>query len=86
MVPASVLNQLAELPLLKRALKSAKSVDDEPRTPSNMRFTAVAGHHHVQVMVDTQTSTKILEDIAKLAAEYPTLKGDLQEIDDHVKP
>jgi hypothetical protein len=58
-VPVSVLDQIAELPLLKRALESAKPVDDEPKTPNNVRFTAGAGHHHVQTMVDAQTSTKI---------------------------
>jgi hypothetical protein len=85
-VPASVLSQIAELPLLERALESAKAVDDQPKTPNNVRFTAGAGHHHVQIMEDAQTSTKILEDIAKLVAKYPSLKGDLQEIKDRVKP
>jgi hypothetical protein len=85
-VPASVFNQITELPLLKHALESGKPVDDEPKTPNNVRFTEGAGHHHVQIMVDAQTSTKILEDIAKLVAKYPTLKSDLQEIEDQARP
>lgn len=40
----------------------------------------------MQIMVDAQTSTKILEDIAKLVGKYLTLKAELQEIEDHVKP
>jgi hypothetical protein len=85
-VPKSVFNQIAELPLLKRALGSAKPVDDEPKTPNNVRFTAGAGDHHVQRMLEAQTSTKILEEIAKLVVRHPALKSDLQEIEDHVKP
>ncbi len=37
-------------------------------------------------MVDAQTSTKILKDIARVVAKYPTLKSELQEIEDDVKP
>lgn len=85
-VLAPVLNQITELPLLKRALEGGKPVDDEPKTSNNVRFTAGAGHRHVQIMVDAQTSSKILEEIAKLVARHPTLEGELQEIEDHVKP
>lgn len=84
-VPASVLNQITELPLLKRALESAKPADDEAKTPNNVRFTAGVGHYDVQI-VDAQTSTKILKDIARVVAKYPTLKSELQEIENHVKP
>lgn len=85
-VPASVLNQITELPLLNRTLESAKPVDDEPKTSDNVRFTAGVGHDHVQIMVDAQTSAKILKDIARVVAKYPTLKSELQEIENDVKP
>ena len=85
-VPASVLSQITELPLLKRELESAKPMDEEPKTPNNVRFTAGVGHDHLQIMVDAQTSAKILEDIARVVAKYPTLKSELQEIESHVKP
>jgi hypothetical protein len=82
-VPASVLNDITELPLLNGALKNAKPVDDEPKTPNNVRFTAGVGHDHVEIMVDAPASAKILKEIAVVAAKYPTLKSDLQEIADH---
>jgi hypothetical protein len=85
-VPASVLNEITVLPLLKRALEDAKTTDEEPKTPDNVRFTAGVGHDHVQIMVDAQTSTKILKDIAGVVGKYPTLKNELQEIENHVKP
>src|SRR5438874_759019 len=55
-VSPSVLNEITELPLLKRA-----PVDDEPKTPQNVRFTAGVGHRHAQIMMDAEMSTKILE-------------------------
>ena len=85
-VPASFLNEVTELPLLKRRLERAKPVDDEPKTPQNVRFTAGVGHDHVQIMVDAQESMKILKDLARVVAKYPTLKSELQEIEDQVKP
>jgi hypothetical protein len=85
-VPASVLGEITELPLLKRALGSARPVDDEPKTPDNVRFTAAVGHDHVQIMVDAQTSTKILKDIARVVSKYPTLKAELQEIENSIQP
>jgi hypothetical protein len=85
-VPASVLNQITELPLLRRALESAEAADDVPKTIQNVRFTAGVGHDHVQIMVDARTSTKIIKGIARLAAKYPTLNSELQEIEDHVAP
>ncbi|SRR6266496_1851337 len=85
-VPGSVLNEVSELPLLKRALKSAKHVDDEPKTRNNVRFTAGVGHRHAQIMVDAQTSSKILKDILRIVDKYPDLKSELQEIEDHVRP
>jgi hypothetical protein len=85
-VPASVLKEITELPLLKRALESAKPADDEPKTPDNVRFTAGVGHDHVQIMVDAQTSTKMLKDIARVVAKYPPLKSELQEIENRITP
>jgi hypothetical protein len=85
-VPGAVLNQITELPLLDRPLENAKPVDDQAKTPNNVRFTAGVGHDHVQIMVDAQTSAKILKDIARVVAKYPTLKSELQEIENHVKP
>jgi hypothetical protein len=85
-VPASVLSQITELPLLKRALESAKPADEGPKTAQNVRFSAGVGHDHVQIMVDAKTSTKILKDIARIVGKYPKLKSELQEIGDHVRP
>jgi hypothetical protein len=83
-VPASILNEIAESPLLRRALESAKPADDEPKTPDNVRFTAGVGHDHAQIMLDAQTSMKILKDIARVVVKYPTLKGEIQEIENNV--
>ena len=84
-VPASVLSQVTELPLLKRALERAKPADDEPKTTQNARFTAGVGHDQLQIMLDAQTSTEVLNDIARLLAKYPTLTKEFQEIENHVK-
>jgi len=84
-VPASVLHEITESPLLRLELERAKPVDDEPRARQNVRFTAGAGHHHVQIMVDAQTGTKILKDIVKMVSQYSALKSDLQEIQEQVK-
>jgi hypothetical protein len=85
-VSGSVLSEITELPLLKRALESAKPSDEEPKTHNNVRFSAGVGHDHAQIMVDAQTSTKILKNIVRIVAKYPTLKSELQEIEGHVKP
>jgi hypothetical protein len=85
-VPVSVVDEITELPLLKRALESAKLSDEEPKTSNNVRFTAGVGHHHAQIMVDDQTSTKILKDVATVVAKYPTLTNELQEVEGHVEP
>jgi hypothetical protein len=85
-VPQAVLNEITELPLLKRALESAKPVDDESKTPQNVSFTAGVGHDYAQIILDKQPSAKILKGIDKIVAKYPSLKGELQEIDDHVRP
>jgi hypothetical protein len=85
-VPASVLNEITELPLLKCQLERAEPVDDEPKTLMDVRFTACVGHDHVQVIVDDQTSAKILKNIAGVVANYSDLKSELQEIQYHVNP
>jgi len=85
-VPQSVLNEITELPLLKRALESAKPVDDESKTPQNVSFTAGVGHNYAQIILEKQTSAKILKGIDKIVAKYPSLKNELQEIEGHVRP
>jgi hypothetical protein len=82
-VPASVLNEITELPLLKCQLKRG---DDEPKTLMDVSFTAGVGHDHVQTIVTDQTSAKILKDIAGVVAKYSDLKRELQEIADQVHP
>lgn len=82
-VPQSVLNEIAELPLLKCQLKRG---DNEDKTLMDVSFTAGVGHDHLQIIVDDQTSAKILKDIAGVVAKYSDLKSELQEIADQVKP
>src|SRR5271155_665847 len=71
-VPQSVLNEIAELPLLKRALENAKPVDNELKTNQNARFTAGVGHDHGQIILDKEPSMKILKGIDKIVAKYPS--------------
>ena len=85
-VPASVLNEITELPLLKRQLERAKPVEDEPKTLMDVKFIAGVGHEQVQVIVTDRTSAKILKDIAGVIAKYSRLKSELQEIADRVQP
>jgi hypothetical protein len=85
-MPRSVLSEITELPLLKRALEGAKPSDEKPKSLNNVRFTAGVGHHHVQTMVDSQTSSEILKNILRGLDKYPDLQSELQEIDDHVRP
>jgi hypothetical protein len=85
-VPASVLNEITGLPLLKRQLERAKPGEDEAKTLTNVSFTAGIGHDHVQIIVTDQTSAKIMKDIAGVVGKYPDLKGELQEIADQVNP
>jgi hypothetical protein len=80
-VPQSVLNEITQLPSLKRALENAKSVDNESKTNQNARFTAGAGHDHVQIILDKQPSMKILKGIDRIVARYPSLKSKLQELE-----
>ena len=85
-VPTSVLNEITELPSLRRALQKAKPVDDKPKSRNNVEFTAGVGHRHAQIMVDAETSTKIVKDILRIVDKYPDLKSELQEIEYHVRP
>ena len=82
-MPQSVLNEITELPLLKRALERAKPVDNEPKTAQNARFTAGVGHDYAQIIVDKQPSTKILKGIERIAAKYPSLKAGLHQLEYH---
>jgi len=80
-VPQSVLNEITELLLLKRALENAKPVDNELKTNQNARFTAGVGHDHGQIILDKRPSMKILKGIDKIVAKYPSLKSELQELE-----
>lgn len=84
-VPQSVLNEIAELPLLKRALKRAKPVDNEPKTDQNVRFTAGTGHDYAQIIVDKQPSATILKGIERIATKYPSLTAGLHQLEYHLK-
>ena len=84
-VPQSVLNQITELPLLKRALERAKPVDNEPKTNQNARFTAGIGHDYAQIIVDKQPSTKILRGIERIANKYSSLKNELHQFEYQLK-
>ena len=83
-VPVSTLHEITELPLLKRGLKGAKPAVEEPKTTPTVQFIAGAGHDYGQIMLDAQTSVKILEDIAKCVAKYPTLKSEIQEVENRI--
>jgi hypothetical protein len=85
-VPASVLNEITELPLLMRQLERAKPVEDEPKTLMDVKFIAGVGHDHVQIVVTDQTSAKILKDIAGVVAKYSELKSELQGLANQVQP
>jgi len=80
-VPQSVLNEIPDLPLLKRALESAKPLDDEPKALQNARFTAGVGHDYVQIVLEKQPSTKILKGIERIAAKYSSLKAGLHQLE-----
>jgi hypothetical protein len=84
-VPQSVLNEIMELPSLKRALERAKPVDNEFKTHQSARFTAGIGHDHAQIVPGKQPSTKILEGIESIAARYPSLKIRLHALEDQLK-
>ena len=84
-VPQSVLNEITELPLLKRALENAKPVDNESKTNQNARFTAGVGHDRGQIVLDKQPSMKILKGIDRIVAKYPPLKSEVQELEYQLK-
>ena len=85
-VPASVLNELTELPSLRRALERAKPAEEGPKTTPTVRFLAGAGHDYVQIMLDARTSMKILLDIDKHVAKYPALESEIREIENRISP
>ena len=84
-VPQSVLSEIMELPLLKRAFKRAKPVDNEPKTDQNARFTAGTGHDYAQIIVDKQPSTMILKGIDRIVTKYPSLTAGLHQLEYHLK-
>jgi hypothetical protein len=84
-VPQSVLNEVTELPLLKRALERAKPVDDEFKTQQSARFTAGIGNDNAQIVLGKQPSTKILKGIERIAARYPSLKRRVQALENQLK-
>ncbi len=83
-VSAATFNEIMEVSLLNHALENAKSSDEKPKMARNVRFTAGVRHDRSQIMVDAQTSAKILKVMVDLVAKYPTLKSELQEIETHV--
>lgn len=85
-VPQSVLNEITELPLLKRALERAKPVDEEfNKTHQSARFTAGIGRDHSQIVLGKQPGTKILKDIERIAARYPSLRTRLHALENQLK-
>lgn len=80
-VPAKTLASIAELPLLNRALRRAKPTEEEPKTTPTVRFIAGSGHDYLQIMLDAQTSRKILGGIEKTVIKYPTLVNKIREVD-----
>lgn len=80
-VPTSVLNKIAGVPLLSRALERAKPEEEESRTTPTVRFVAGRGRDYAQIVLDAQTSTKILANIDKHVTNYPELQGQIREIE-----
>ena len=80
-LPPSVLNQITELPLLKRALENSRPADDATKTAAVVEFTAGTGHKYVQIFEEVQASRKTLKGIDGIVVKYPTLKSGLHEIE-----
>lgn len=80
-VPPSVLNQITELPLLKRVLEDPKPAGDETKTGAIVEFTAGTGHQYAQVFEEVQASRKILKGMDGMVVKYPALKSGLHEIE-----
>ena len=91
LVPQSVLNEITGLPLLKPALKRARMIEEhlpgnaEPKTAQSVTFSAGVGHLYASIVVNKQPSMKILKDIERIAAKYPSLKAGLHQLEYHVK-
>ena len=80
-VSASTMKEITELPLLKHALEKAKPTDDkEPKSTPTVRFIGGVGHDHAQIMLDAQTSMKILIGIDKQVAQNGKLQSQIQEV------
>jgi hypothetical protein len=85
-VSASTIKDITELPLLKRGLEDAKPTDDEePKSTPTVRFIAGVGHDHAQIMLDAETSMKILLAIDKHVAKYSMLQKQIQEVENCIK-
>ena len=88
-VPQSVLNEIAGLPLLKPALKRARMIEEhmpgKPETAQNATFSAGVGHDYASIVVDKQPSLKIVKGIERIAARYPSLKDELRQVEYHLK-
>jgi hypothetical protein len=83
-VPAPVLSEITEIPLLKHALRHAEPAEEEPKRTPTVRFLAGAAHDYVQIMLDARTSRRILLDIEKHLGKYPALQGEIHEIRSYV--
>jgi hypothetical protein len=85
-VSASTIREITELPLLRRGLENAKPTDDEePKSTPTVRFIAGVGQDHAQIMLDAETSMKILLGIDKHVAKYPMLQSQIQEVENCIK-
>jgi hypothetical protein len=85
-VSAPTINEITELPLLRRGLENARPTgDEEPRSTPTVKFIAGIGRDHWQIMLDAETSMKILLGIDKQVAKYPTLQNQIQEIESRIK-
>jgi hypothetical protein len=88
-VPQSVLDEMTGLPLVKPALKRARTIEEhlpgKPETGQNATFSAGVGHDYAPITVDKQPSMKILKGIEGIAARYPLMRERLRQIDHDLK-
>jgi hypothetical protein len=80
LIPKSTLDEITNLPLLDRELRTATRYEEVPHRPVNVRFVVGIGHDHEEVMLDAPTSAKILRDIAKRISSYPELENQIWEV------
>jgi hypothetical protein len=88
-VSQSVLDEMTGLPLVKPALKKARTIEEhlpgKPETHQNATFSAGVGHDYASITVDKQPSMKILKGIESVAARYPALKDTLRQVEYDLK-